>query len=35
VKPVKRLGLEKAIVALSRRLAIILHRIGVDGSEFQ
>lgn len=31
----KRRGMKRAIVALSRRLAVILHRIWVDGSEFQ
>ena len=28
-------GMKKAIVALARRLAVILHRIGVDGTEFR
>jgi transposase len=28
-------GMKKAIVALARRLAVILHRIWVDGSEFR
>ena len=28
-------GLKKAIVALARRLAVIMHRIGVDGTEFR
>ena len=28
-------GMKKATVALARRLAVILHRIWVDGSEFQ
>ncbi|KTR03601.1 hypothetical protein NS365_17940 [Aureimonas ureilytica] len=28
----KRRGMKRAIVALSRRLAVILHRIWVDGS---
>jgi transposase len=27
-------GLKKAIVALARRLAVIMHRIWVDGTEF-
>ena len=31
----KRRGMKKAIVALARRLAVILHRIWVDGSEFR
>jgi transposase len=30
----KRRGMKKAIVALARRLAVILHRIWVDGTEF-
>jgi transposase len=28
-------GLKKAIVALARRLAVIMHRIWVDGTEFR
>ena len=35
MKIAKRRGLKKAIVALARRLAVILHRIWVDGSEFR
>ena len=31
----RRRGMKKAIVALARRLAIIMHRIWVDGSEFR
>jgi transposase len=31
----KRRGLKKAIVALARRLAVIMHRIWVDGSVFR
>src|SRR5271170_4122165 len=31
----KRRGMKKAIVALARRLAVIMHRIWVDGTEFQ
>jgi transposase len=31
----KRRGIKKAIVALARRLAVILHRIWVDGTEFR
>jgi transposase len=31
----RRRGLKKAIVALARRLAVILHRIWVDGTEFR
>ena len=28
-------GMKKAIVALARRLAVILHRIWIDGTEFR
>ena len=31
----KRRGKKKAVVALARRLAVILHRIWVDGTEFK
>ena len=31
----RRRGLKKAIVALARRLGVIMHRIWVDGSEFR
>ena len=31
----RRRGMKKAIVALARRLAIIMHRIWVDGTEFR
>ena len=31
----RRRGKKKAIVALARRLAVILHRIWVDGTEFR
>ena len=31
----KRRGMKKAIVALARRLAVVLHRIWVDGTEFR
>jgi transposase len=31
----RRCGMKKAIVALARRLAVIMHRIGVDGTEFR
>ena len=31
----RRRGMKKAIVALARRLAVILHRIWVDGTEFR
>jgi transposase len=30
----RRRGKKKAIVALTRRLAVIMHRIWVDGTEF-
>jgi transposase len=35
MKIARHRGLKKAIVALARRLAVILHRIWVDGSEFR
>ena len=35
VKIARRRGLKKAIVALARRLAVIMHRIWVDGTEFR
>jgi transposase len=31
----RRRGIKKAIVALARRLAVIMHRIWVDGTQFQ
>jgi transposase len=31
----RRRGLKKAVVALARRLAVILHRIWIDGTEFR
>jgi transposase len=31
----RRRGMKKAIVALGRRLAVIMHRIWVDGTEFR
>jgi transposase len=31
----RRRGMKKAVVALARRLAVILHRIWVDGTEFR
>ena len=31
----RRRGMRKAIVALARRLAVIMHRIWVDGTEFR
>jgi transposase len=35
MKIARRRGMKKAIVALARRLAVIMHRIWVDGTEFQ
>jgi transposase len=35
MKIARRRGMKKAIVALARRLAVILHRIWVDGTEFR
>jgi transposase len=35
MKIARRRGIKKAIVALARRLAVILHRIWVDGTEFR
>jgi transposase len=35
VQIAKRCGMKKAIVALARRLAVIMHRIWVDGTEFR
>ena len=31
----KRRGLKKAIVALARRLAVVMHRMWIDGSVFR
>ena len=31
----RRRGMKKASVALARRLAVIMHRIWVDGTEFR
>ena len=31
----KRRGLQKAIVALARRLSVIMHRMWRDGTEFR
>ena len=31
----RRRGMKKAIVALARRLAVIMHRIWIDGTEFR
>jgi transposase len=35
MKIAKRRGMKRAIVALARRLAVIMHRIWVDGAEFR
>ena len=35
MKIARQRGMKKAIVALARRLAVIMHRIWVDGTEFQ
>jgi len=35
MKIARHRGIKKAIVALARRLAVIMHRIWVDGTEFQ
>ena len=35
LKIARRRGMKKAIVALARRLAVVLHRIWVDGTEFR
>ena len=35
VQIAKRRGMKKAIVALARRLAVIMHRIWVDRTEFR
>jgi transposase len=35
MKIAKRRGMKRAIVALARRLAVVMHRMWVDGSEFQ
>ena len=34
MKIARHRGMKKAIVALARRLAVIMHRIWVDGTEF-
>ena len=31
----KRSGIQKAKVAVARKLAVILHRMWIDGTEFQ
>ena len=35
MKIAQRRGMEKAIVAVARRLGVILHRMWVDGTEFR
>ena len=35
MKIAKNRGLKRAIVALARRLAVIMHRVWVDGTEFR
>ena len=35
MKIARHRGLKKAIVALARRLAVIMHRMWVDGTEFR
>ncbi len=35
VNVARRRGLQKAIVALARRLAVIMHRLRSDGTEFR
>src|ERR1700730_14324802 len=35
MKIARRRGMKKAIVALARRLAVIMHRIWVDGTDFR
>ena len=35
LKIAKHRGVKKAIVAVARRLAVIMHRIWVDGTEFR
>jgi transposase len=35
MKIAKRHGMKKAIIALARRLAVVLHRIWLDGTEFR
>ena len=35
MKIAKTRGKKKAVVALARRLAVIMHRMWVDGTEFQ
>jgi transposase len=35
MKIVKNRRMKKAIVALARRLAVIMHRVRIDGTEFR
>ena len=35
VRMAQRRGMRRAIVAVARRLAVVLHRMWVDGSEFR
>jgi hypothetical protein len=35
LKIAKHRGMKKAIVALARRLAVVMHRMWVDGTEFR
>jgi hypothetical protein len=35
MKIAKNRGMKKAIVALARRLAVIMHRIWIDGTKFR
>jgi transposase len=35
MKIARHRGMKKAVVALARRLAVIMHRIWVDGTEFR
>jgi transposase len=35
MKIARHRGMKKAIVALARRLAVIMHRIWVDGTDFR
>jgi hypothetical protein len=34
MKIAKRRGMKRAIVAVARRMAVVMHRIWVDGTEF-
>lgn len=35
LKLAKRVGMKKALVAVARKLAIIMHRMWIDGTEFR